>query len=108
MALVLYPIYLLKFWYVDATGYFLREFRMILFYCVQLFSLPLLTRTFFKPLKNEYRGDLVIFSIFFGMAVKSALIIASLLIMILLIVVFLALLIAFWGAPVILYHLINL
>ena len=108
MALVLYPLFLLKFWYVDATVYFLREFRSILLYCVQLFSLPLLTRTYFKPLKNEYRGDLVTFSIFFGMAIKTFLICASVLIMLFLTGIFLALLISFWGAPVILFRLINI
>lgn len=43
-------------------------------YVASLLSLPLLLRTFFKPLKNEYRQGLVFFSIVFGMIIKSALI----------------------------------
>jgi hypothetical protein len=45
---------------------------------VSLLSLPLLVRTFFKPLKNEYRDGLVLFSVIFGMVIKSILISVSL------------------------------
>jgi len=44
---------------------------------VSLLSLPLLVRTFFKPLKNEYRDGLVLFSVIFGMVIKSMLISVS-------------------------------
>jgi hypothetical protein len=46
---------------------------------LQILSLFLLFRTFFKPLKNEYRKGLVVFSIVFGMIMKSALIFVDLL-----------------------------
>jgi hypothetical protein len=47
---------------------------------LQILSLQLLIRTFFKPLKNEYRKGLVGFSIVFGIILKSALIFADLII----------------------------
>ena len=43
-----------------------------------MLSIPLFFRTFFKPLKNEYRGDLVGFSIVMGMVIKTILILAGL------------------------------
>lgn len=43
-----------------------------------MLSLPLFLRTFFKPLKNEYRGDLVAFSIGMGILIKTVLILAGL------------------------------
>ena len=68
------PVQILLFWYKDAPialfGFF-RSFNNAFF---QLFSLPLLIRTFFKPLKNEYREGLVKFSIAMGIVVKSVLI----------------------------------
>ena len=45
---------------------------------LQILSLSLLIRTFFKPLKNEYRKGLVGFSIIFGMVLKTLLIIVDL------------------------------
>ncbi|MDP2637447.1 MAG: hypothetical protein Q8P26_00095 [Candidatus Levybacteria bacterium] len=38
---------------------------------LELFSLPLFVKTFFKPWKNEYRKGLVGFSIGMGMFLKS-------------------------------------
>src|SRR3972149_2245463 len=68
------PILFLKFWYFDAllriAKYFLSVNHMVL----QVLSLPLLIRTFFRPLKNEYRKGLVAFSIIFGIVLKSSLI----------------------------------
>lgn len=41
------------------------------------FSVNLLLRTFFQPIKNEYRKGLIGFSIMMGIIVKSGVIIAS-------------------------------
>ncbi|MBP9716524.1 MAG: hypothetical protein KBD51_01130 [Candidatus Levybacteria bacterium] len=41
---------------------------------LQILSLPLMLRTFFKPLKNEYRKGLVVFSIGMGIFIKTTLI----------------------------------
>lgn len=65
----------------------------------QLFSLPLLLRTFFQPIKNEYRQGLVGFSIGMGIAVKSMLIIANLFLLIPLVAIELFLLFAFLAFP---------
>lgn len=74
---LLLPLDFLKFWYIDAPVQMLRFFGSFNHAFFQLFSLPLLLKTFFKPLKNEYRKGLVGFSIGMGMAVKSALILAD-------------------------------
>lgn len=42
-----------------------------------LLSFPALLRTFFKPLKSEYREGLVLFSIFMGIIIKSIILIVS-------------------------------
>lgn len=42
-------------------------------YIANLLSVPLLLRTFFKPLKSEYREGLVLFSVLMGIIVKSIL-----------------------------------
>ena len=38
---------------------------------LELFSLPLLVQTFFRPWKNEYRKGLVSFAVGMGMTIKS-------------------------------------
>lgn len=50
----------------------------------QLFSLPLLVRTFFKPWKNEYRKEFVPVAIGIGMSVKTVVILADLILFLLL------------------------
>ncbi|MDP1690316.1 MAG: hypothetical protein Q8L52_03935, partial [bacterium] len=47
---------------------------------LQILSLPLMIRTFFKPLKNEYRKGLVAFSIGMGIFIKTILIAVDLII----------------------------
>jgi hypothetical protein len=71
------PFDVLKFWYFDAPLELIRFFLSLNASFNQLFSLPLLLRTFFKPIKNEYRKGLVGFSIGMGIVVKSALIFAD-------------------------------
>ncbi|HRN96027.1 MAG TPA: hypothetical protein PLD54_01105 [Candidatus Levybacteria bacterium] len=108
MPLLLYPVFLLKFWYIDATKLYIHFCREVLSYCISLFSIPSLLHTFFRPVKNEYRKDLIIFSIMFGMAVKSALIVLSVLIMCLILGVGVVFLIGFWVFPYFLYQLLSL
>jgi len=78
MGILLYPIAVALFWYKDGVLALLVYFRSLNDYCIRLFSLPGLFVTFFRPLKNEYRKNLVLFSVFFGMIVKTFLITASL------------------------------
>lgn len=75
MAIFLYPFYLITFWYKDIPLSLLRSFISFNRYCARLFSFSLLLRTYFKPLKNEYRKGLVLFSIISGMIIKFILLI---------------------------------
>jgi hypothetical protein len=68
---------ILRFWFFEAPIGILRFFRALNLYTVNLFSLKLLFRTFFKPMKNEYRKGLIGFSIMMGVMFKSFLILIS-------------------------------
>ncbi|MEN9407258.1 MAG: hypothetical protein RLZZ455_474 [Candidatus Parcubacteria bacterium] len=78
------PGVFLKFWYVDSLLGLTHFFATLNHAFFQLFSLPLLLKTFFRPLKNEYRDGLVGFSIGMGIAIKSILIFVDLLLFLLL------------------------
>lgn len=65
------PILFLKFWFFEAPREIFFYFLSFNNAFLQLFSLPLLLRTFFKPIKNEYRKGLVGFSIGMGMFIKT-------------------------------------
>lgn len=106
VAFLLYPLYLLEFWYRDVLGGIISFFVSLNRYIASLFSLPLLLRTFFRPLKNEYRDGLIVFSIIFGMIVKSFLIMIS--IFVILIVLMLEVLVLLFVAalPVILTFMV--
>jgi len=52
---------------------FIKYFLTVNHAILQILSIPILIKTFFKPLKNEYRKGLVLFSLVFGMIVKSSL-----------------------------------
>lgn len=73
------PLIFLKFWFVESPKSLLSFFASLNSAFMQLFSLPLLIRTYFKPWKNEYRKGLVVFSIAMGMSIKTFVIIADLL-----------------------------
>ncbi|HUD44238.1 MAG TPA: hypothetical protein VMR41_01715 [Patescibacteria group bacterium] len=76
----LLPLVLLKFWYVDAPLGLMAYFSSLNQSFLRLFSLSLLVRTFFQPIKSEYRQGLVGFSIGMGIAVKSVIILVTILI----------------------------
>jgi hypothetical protein len=101
MNLILLPIYVLKFWYLEApiklTVYFFHLNKAFF----HLFSFPLMIRTFFKPWKNEYREGLIWFSIFMGMALKTLFIIADLVLFSLLLICELTVFIVFLAWPAI-------
>lgn len=75
---LLLPLYFLHFWFVKAPLGLLRYFYQLNEAYFEVFSVFLLLKTFFKPLKNEYRKGLVGFSRGMGMAVKSAIILFAL------------------------------
>ena len=73
IAFLYYPLYLAVFWYQDVVGGVIEFFVAFNKYLSSLLSVPLLIKTYFKPLKNEYRDGLVLFSVIAGMIVKSVL-----------------------------------
>lgn len=78
MGIILLPLNFLKFWFLEAPLSLLSFFGSLNKAFFELFSLPLLVKTYFRPWKNEYRQGLVGFSIGMGMFVKSFVIIADL------------------------------
>ena len=95
-AFLFYPFYIIVFWYKDVLGSLIEFFVMLNKYTVALLSLSLLIKSFFKPLKNEYRKGLVFFSIVAGVIIKLFLISISLsIILIILLVEFLVLVFLF-------------
>ena len=74
------PVLFIKFWYIETPIRLFKLFADINHSVIQILSLPLLIRTFFKPIKNEYRKGLVAFSIGMGIVVKTALIFVDLII----------------------------
>lgn len=77
MSIILYPLLVILFWYVDIPLKALRFMHSLNVYMLHLLSVPILAQTFFKPSKNEYHKGLIVFSVFFGISVKSILIIVS-------------------------------
>ncbi len=65
-----------------------------------MFALPLFLRTFFKPLKNEYRQGLVGFSRAMGMIIKTFFIIADVILLIPLLVFEIVVLVLFLAFPI--------
>ena len=49
----------------------LNFFAQLNRYAASLLSIPLILKTFFKPLKNEYREGLVLFSVLAGIFINS-------------------------------------
>ena len=72
------PVMLLKFWFIESPIALFKFFASLNSAFFELFSLPLLVRTYFQPLKNEYRQGLVGFSRAMGIFVKTFFIIADL------------------------------
>lgn len=87
IAFVSYPFYLLSFWYKDVVVGLFGFFAAFNMYVARLLSYPSLLKTFFKPLKNEYRDGLVLFSICFGVIIKSVLVAVNSLILLFMLLV---------------------
>jgi ATP-dependent Clp protease ATP-binding subunit ClpC len=79
------PLQFLKFWFVDSPRNLIGFFASLNSAFLQLFSLGLLIRTFFKPWKNEYREGLVGFSIGMGIFIKTFVIMSDLILLLALI-----------------------
>lgn len=72
------PIMFLRFWYFEAPRSLISFFTSLNRVALELFSLPLLVKTFFRPWKNEYRKGLIGFSRGMGIFIKTFVIIADL------------------------------
>lgn len=94
------PITFLKFWYIDALLGLTHFFATLNHAFFQLFSLPLLVKTFFRPLKNEYRQGLVGFSIGMGIVVKTCLIFVDLMLFLVLLLLEVVFILAFLSMPI--------
>lgn len=100
------PILFLKFWFFEAPLELIAFFASLNKAFLELFSLPLLVKTFFHPWKNEYRKGLVVFSIGIGMCIKSVMILVDLLLFALLLFIEITLTIFFLAVPLIALMLI--
>lgn len=107
-AYLLLPFSFLKFWYFDAPFEILAYFNSLNHAFLQLFSLSLMVRTFFKPIKNEYRKGLVGFSIGMGMVVKTCVILADLVLFFFLLLFEFIVLFIFLLFPVIAFYILFL
>lgn len=100
-ALFFLPVYFLTFWFGEAPLGLLRYFREVNRAFLQFFSVFILLRTFFHPIKNEYREGLVGFSIGLGIFFKSCILLAAFLLFIPLLIIEALLLIGFLIFPLI-------
>ncbi len=67
----------LKFWFFEAPREILNFFTSLNKSFLELVSLQLLVKTYFKAWKNEYREGLVGFSIAMGIFIKTLVIFAD-------------------------------
>jgi len=90
VGILLYPYFLVVFWYRVFLPGTVGKSVQVLDYFSNLLSFRILIVTFFKPLKNEYREDLVVFSRVVGIVVKTLIIVADSLVLAIVFVVLLA------------------
>jgi len=68
----------ITFWFLEAPVGLIKYFASLNGAFLNLFSIPILTRTFFKPLKNEYRQGNVEIAIILGIIIKGFIIVFDL------------------------------
>ena len=93
------PGVFLRFWFIDALLGLTHFFASVNHAFFQLVSLPLLVKTFFRPLKNEYREGLVGFSIGMGIVVKTCIIAVDLFVFLVLLLLEVMFMLAFLSLP---------
>lgn len=86
---------LLTFWFIDGPKGLINYFSSFNTAFLKLFSFQILTRTYFKPWKNEYRQGLVGFSIGMGIIIKSLLLLFDLLLLVMFLLIEIFIVIAF-------------
>lgn len=94
------PLVFLKFWFWEAPREQIAFFGSLNRAFLQLFSLPLLVKTYFKPWKNEYREGLVGFSIGMGMFIKTIVIMVDIVLLLTLLIFELLFMTAFISWPI--------
>lgn len=104
--LIFLPLSIIKFWFFEAPISLVSFFVSLNRAFLQLFSLPLLVKTYFRPWKNEYRQGLVGFSIAMGMFIKTFVILADLLLFFLLLIIELIFLLMFIVWPFVIVYLL--
>lgn len=93
------PLVLLRFWFIESPKNIALYYGSVNEAFFQLFSLPLLLKTYFKPWKNEYRKNLIFVALLIGIFIKSFVIFADLIIFIGLLSVEIVSIIAFMVWP---------
>lgn len=106
MFYLMLPLTFLKFWYLDAPIGILGFFSSLNKAFIQLFSLPLLVKTYFKPWKNEYREGLVGFSIGMAMFIKTFVILTDIILLFLLLLLELIIILGFIFWPIGIFFLL--
>jgi len=94
------PAMLLKFWFIESPVALFKFFVSLNSAFFELFSLPLLLRTYFQPLKNEYRQGLVGFSRAIGIFIKTFFILADLVMFIVLLSLEIVIFVSFVFFPI--------
>lgn len=100
LGILSFPSILFKFWFFEAPVSLVEYFASLNNAFLELFSLPLLVRTYFKPWKNEYRKDFIMVAIGLSIIIKTFIILADLLLFLLLIVLELIFILAFLAWPI--------
>jgi len=90
----------LRFWFLESPVALFKFFTSLNGAFFQLFSLPLLFRTYFKPLKNEYREGLVGFSRAMGITIKTFFIFMDLVILFFLLSIEISIFVAYVLFPI--------
>ncbi len=103
---ILLPFLFLKFWFWDAPAEIIGFFRSLNGAFNEAFSFTLFLKTFFNPLKNEYREGLIGFSRAVGIIIKSAFIIVDIIVFTFLITIELLIIALFITFPLITIALI--
>lgn len=94
------PLVFLRYWFIEAPRGLILFFSSLNKAFLNLFSLPLVLKTYFKPWKNEYREGLVGFSIGMGMFIKTFVILADILLFFVLLAIELVIIVAFVLWPI--------
>ncbi len=100
------PLIILKFWYFEAPRGILGYFGSLNKAFFDFFSLPLFLKTYFKPLKNEYRQGLVGFSRAMGIIIKTGFIVIDLIILATLLVFEIGVIVGFLAFPILTFWML--